>query len=186
MPFQYQRLQIPEVVCIETQKFEDDRGFFMETYRMSEFAANGIPPVLHQDNCSYSIRGTLRGIHYQKHPKAQGKLIMVLRGEVFDVAVDIRRGSPTCGQWVSAILSDDNLRMLYVPPGFAHGFYVLSEDALVVYKVTEEFTPELDRGISWNDPEIGIIWPDGRPILSPKDTRLPPLKDADNNFVYGV
>ena len=178
MSFQFQRLEIPGVVLIEGQRFEDDRGFFLETYQMSEFSANGIPPAFVQDNYSHSVRGVLRGLHYQKHPKAQGKLVMVLKGQIFDVAVDIRERASTYGKWVGVVLSADNLRMLYIPPGFAHGFYVQSEEADVIYKVTEEYAPELDRGIIWNDPDIGVQWPITEPILSPKDARLPFLKQA--------
>lgn len=182
MSFRFRRLEIPEVVLIEAHNIEDDRGFFLETYRMSVFSANGISQAFVQDNYSHSIRGVLRGLHYQKRPKAQGKLVMALRGQIFDVAVDIRKGSPTYRKWVGMVLSADNFRMLYIPPGFAHGFCVLSGEAGVVYKVTEEYVPELDRGITWNDPEIAIQWPITKPILSPRDARLPLLKEADNNF----
>jgi len=178
MPFRFQRLEIPEVVLIEPQSIEDDRGFFMETYRMSEFSANGISPAFAQDNYSHSVRGVLRGLHYQKHPKAQGKLVMVLKGQIFDAAVDIRKSSATYGKWVGIVLSADNPRMLYIPPGFAHGFCVLSEEADVIYKVTEEYAPEFDRGIIWNDSGIAIQWPITEPILSPKDARLPSLKQG--------
>jgi dTDP-4-dehydrorhamnose 3,5-epimerase len=184
MPFRFQRLEIPEVILIEAQAFEDERGFFSETYKRSEFQACGLPEVFVQDNYSYSIHGVLRGLHYQKHPKAQGKLVKVIRGEIFDAAVDIRKGSPTYGRWVGTILSDRNCRMLYVPVGFAHGLCVLSKDADVLYKVTAEYAQELDRGIRWNDPDLGIRWPVHNPVLSPKDARLPCLKDADHNFVY--
>lgn len=184
MPFQFQRLEIPEVILIEAKAFGDHRGFFMEIYKRSEFEVHGIPTDFVQDNYSYSVRGVLRGLHYQKHPKAQGKLIFVVRGEIFDVAVDIRKGSPTYGKWVGVVLSGQNRRLLYVPAGFAHGFCVLSEEAYVVYKVTNEYAPELDRGILWSDPTLGIPWPIKQPILSPKDAQLPLLKDADNNFVY--
>lgn len=184
MPFRFQRLDIPDVILIEPRTFEDQRGFFMETYKRSDFAANGITGEFVQSNYSHSIRGTLRGLHCQKPPRAQGKLVMALRGEVFDVAVDIRQGSPTYGQWVSAILSDENFHMLYIPVGFAHGFCVLSEEADFVYLVTAEYAPELDSGILWNDPAIGIQWPIAEPMLSPKDARLPLLQDADVDFVY--
>jgi dTDP-4-dehydrorhamnose 3,5-epimerase len=182
VPFQFHRLEIPEVVLIEAQQYRDDRGFFAETYKLSEFAAHGIPHAFVQDNLSHSARGVLRGLHYQKQPKAQGKLVTVLKGRVFDVAVDIRHGSPTYRQWVGMELSGENCRMLYIPTGFAHGFCVLSETADVVYKVTEEYARDLDRGIVWNDPEIGIQWPVSKPILSPKDAALPLLREADNNF----
>jgi len=182
MPFRFQRLEIPEVISIEIQKFGDSRGFFMETYKKSDFVAYGIIETFVQDNCSYSVRGVLRGLHYQRDPKAQGKLVIALKGQIFDVAVDIRRDSPTYGKWVSEVLSADNLRMLYIPPGFAHGFCVLSNDTIVAYKVTQEYAPKFDRGIIWNDPEIGIQWPITEPILSPKDARFPSLLSASDDF----
>ena len=184
MPFRFQRLDIPDIVLIEPKAFGDQRGFFMETYKRSEFAANGIPCEFVQDNYSHSIQGVLRGLHYQRPPAAQGKLVMALAGEVFDVAVDIRTGSPTYGQWVSAVLSSENLQMLYIPVGFAHGFCALSDEASFVYKVTAEYNSELDSGILWNDPVIGIKWPVPKPKLSPKDARLPPLREAGADFVY--
>ncbi len=184
MPFRFQRLQIPEVILVQIQSNQDARGFFRETYKQSEFVANGIPATFVQDNHSHSTRGVLRGLHYQKNPKAQGKLVMAMTGEILDVAVDIRKGSPTYGKWVGQILSAENGCMLYIPPGFAHGLCVLSEQADVVYKVTAEYALELDRGILWNDPAIGIDWRVTHPSLSPKDARLPLLRDADNNFEY--
>jgi dTDP-4-dehydrorhamnose 3,5-epimerase len=180
--FQFQRLEIPDVILIEAQQFEDNRGFFAETYKLSEFAAWGLSTAFVQDNLSHSTRGVLRGLHYQKHPRAQGKLVTVLSGRIFDVAVDIRRASATYGRWVGMELSGENCRMLYVPPGFAHGFCVLSETADVVYKVTDEYAHEFDRGIVWNDPDIEVRWPVSEPLLSLKDAQLPLLKDADNNF----
>ncbi len=182
MPFQFQKLEIPGLVLVEAQQFGDERGFFMEVYKRSEFAAHGIPETFVQANLSFSARGVLRGLHYQKRPQAQGKLVMALTGQIYDVAVDIRRGSPTYGRWLSLELSADNGRMLYVPAGLAHGFCVLSEQAHVLYQVTDEYARELDRGIAWNDPEIGIRWPIDEPILSVKDAGLPPLAQADNNF----
>lgn len=184
MPFRFHRLAIPDLILVEVQQFGDHRGFFMETYKHSEFAANGIAERFVQDNYSHSARGVLRGLHYQKHPQAQGKLVMVLQGEIFDAAVDIRRESPTYGQWVGMNLSAQRSEMLYIPPGFAHGFCVLSETADFTYKVTGEYAAELDRGIIWNDPIIGIAWPISAPLLSAKDARLPTLEEADNNFVY--
>jgi dTDP-4-dehydrorhamnose 3,5-epimerase len=184
MPFQFTRLDIPDVLLIEPRTFKDQRGFFMETYKKSEFAANGISGEFVQSNYSHSTRGTLRGMHYQKHLQAQGKLVMALRGKVFDVGVDIRKGSPTYGQWVGAILSDQNFHMLYVPVGFAHGFCVLSDEADLVYQVTAEYAPKLERGIVWNDPTIGIQWPISEPMLSPKDAQLPLLQEADIDFVF--
>lgn len=185
MPFRFERLEIPDVVLIEPRGFEDARGFFMETYRRSEFEAHGVPGPFVQDNYSFSVRNVLRGLHYQKNPSAQAKLVMVVRGSVFDVAVDLRRGSPTFGKWVGQVLTEENRRMLYVPVGFAHGFCVLSKDARVLYKVTAEYDPDLDGGVIWNEPEIGIRWPIEKPILSEKDSRLPRLSEADHNFEYG-
>jgi dTDP-4-dehydrorhamnose 3,5-epimerase len=186
MPFRFERLEIPELVFIQAQRFEDNRGFFLETYRASEFAAHGIPANFVQDNLSHSVHGVLRGLHYQKRPKAQGKLVMVLSGEILDVAVDIRRGSPTYGRWAGVRLSADRGDMIYVPAGFAHGFCVISQEAKVLYKVTDDYAPKLDRGIVWNDPAIGIKWPTADPVLSKKDAQLPLLKDADHNFEYGA
>lgn len=184
MSFRFQRLEIPAVVLIEAQPSKDDRGFFVETYKRSDFSANGILGVFVQDNCSHSVRGTLRGLHYQKHPKAQAKLMMAVKGEIFDVAVDIRQGSPSYGQWVAVVLAAQRFQMLYIPAGFAHGYCVMSEEADVVYKVTNEYAPELDRGILWNDPTIGIQWPVSEPILSAKDARLPLLREAESKFVW--
>lgn len=184
MPFRFTRLEIPEVVLIEPAVFPDERGFFMEAYKYSEFAAFGISERFRQDNHSRSRKGVLRGLHYQNPPKAQGKLVRAVAGEIFDVAVDIRKGSPTYGRWVGATLSAENKAMLYIPAGFAHGFCVLSEAAEVLYKTTEEYAPECEAGIIWNDPEIGIRWPVEDPIISPKDARWPPLKEAVNGFTY--
>ena len=184
MPFQFQRLSIPEVVLVVPQTFGDQRGFFMEMYKRSEFVSNGVAGEFVQDNYSHSARGVLRGLHYQKPPAAQGKLVMVIHGEVFDVAADIRRGSPTYGRWVGVVLSDKNPQMLYVPEGFAHGFCVLSKAAGFIYKVTAEYASELDSGILWNDPSIGIEWPISEPRLSPRDAQLPRLSEADVDFVF--
>jgi dTDP-4-dehydrorhamnose 3,5-epimerase len=185
MPFQFQRLAIPDVLLVEAQTFDDHRGFFMETYKRSDFAAHGIGDAFVQCNRSHSVRGVLRGLHYQIHPRAQAKLVSVLLGEIFDVAVDIRHGSPTYGRWVGERLSGQNRRMLYVPVGFAHGFCALSDGAEVLYMVTDEYAPECDRGLLWNDPDIGIDWPIADPILSAKDAQLPTLRQADNNFALG-
>ena len=172
-------------LLVEPRVFPDQRGFIMETYKRSDFEANGIPDQFVQDNYSHSIKGTLRGLHYQKLPRAQGKRVLVIQGEIFDVAVDIRNGSPIYGHWVGEALSSTNHQMLWIPVGFAHGFCVLSQEADVVYKVTGgEYAPDLERGIIWNDQEIGICWPVATPFLSEKDAILPPLKEADHNFVY--
>jgi dTDP-4-dehydrorhamnose 3,5-epimerase len=184
MPFEFQGLAIPGVVLVKARRFEDNRGYFRETYRSSDFGRNGIPDTFVQDNLSYSVARVLRGLHYQKNPQAQGKLVEALLGRVFDVAVDIRIGSPTYRQWVAIELAADNGHMLYVPPGFAHGFCVLSGEAIVAYKATQEYAPELDRGIRWDDPEIGVEWPISEPLLSPKDAALPLLREADNDFLF--
>ncbi len=181
MPFKFKRLSIPDVILIEPRVFGDDRGFFMETYKKSDFLKVGIKEEFVQDNHSKSIKGVLRGLHYQLEPKAQGKLVRCIRGKIFDVAVDIRKNSPTFKKWVGVELSEDNKLMVYVPPGFAHGFLTLSEEAEVLYKTTEEYAPELDSGIIWNDEDIGVNWPVDmvdRIILSEKDKKLPNLKNA--------
>ncbi|HLW59433.1 MAG TPA: dTDP-4-dehydrorhamnose 3,5-epimerase [bacterium] len=184
MPFRFERLEIPDLILIESTVLPDGRGFFMETYKRSEFVDAGISATFLQDNYSHSTGGVLRGLHYQKHPRAQAKLVTVLHGEIFDVAVDIRRGSPTFQRWVAVTLSAGNRRMLYVPVGFAHGFCTLSDQADVVYRVTAEYAPDADRGILWNDPDLQVTWPIPHPVLSPKDARLPLFRDADSNFVY--
>jgi dTDP-4-dehydrorhamnose 3,5-epimerase len=177
MPFRFTRLEIPDIVLIEPVSFPDGRGFFMETYKYSDFAAFGIRENFVQDNHSFSAQGVLRGLHYQKEPMAQGKLIRCLQGAIFDVAVDIRRASPGFGRWIGAELSAENRHMLYVPPGFAHGFMVLSDMAEIQYKCTREYSPLHERGIIWNDADIGIEWPLADPVLSAKDKLLPGLKD---------
>jgi len=163
--------EIPDVILIQPKVFGDQRGFFMETYQAKKFAEAGIAYDFVQDNHSGSTRGTLRGLHYQIQC-TQGKLIRVVAGEIFDVAVDLRRNSPSFGKWVGDFLSAENKHQLWIPPGFAHGFYVLSQEAEVIYKATNFYTPEWERTLSWDDPEIGIKWPliDGQdPILSEKD-----------------
>ncbi len=182
MPFEFHRLEIPDVVFVKARRFPDGRGFFQEMYKASAFAEHGIPNIFVQDNLSHSEQGVLRGLHYQTAPHAQGKLVMVLHGRVYDVAVDIRRGSPTFGRWVGCELTAEGGEMLWVPPGFAHGFCVLSEEADLLYKVTDEYAPDCERGIAWNDPEIGVEWPVDEPQLSPRDTGLPRLRDADIDF----
>lgn len=184
MPFHFKNLEIPEIILIDTKVFKDERGFFMEIYKHSEFARNGIEEHFVQDNYSRSSIGVLRGLHYQKNPNAQGKLVHCVKGKIFDVAVDIRKGSPTYGQWAGVELSEENRLMLYVPPAFAHGFVVLSESADIMYKCTREYSPADDRGIIWNDPDINIRWPVSSPLLSEKDGSHPALKDAENNFKY--
>jgi len=172
---------IPDVVVVESQVFRDDRGFFTEIYHANKFEEFGITDHFVQDNYSASFKGTLRGLHYQiKHP--QGKLVRVVVGEIFDVAVDLRRGSSTFGKWVSNFLSAENKLLLWVPQGFAHGFYVLSDWAEVLYKVTDFYSQEWDRTLIWNDPKVGITWPIGEgesPTLSAKDARGKTLAEAE-------
>src|SRR2546426_4560628 len=184
MPFKFTKMDIPGVILVEAKAFPDERGFFMESFQASAFEANGISTRFVQDNYSHSIKGVLRGLHYQKNPKAQAKLVMPIRGEIFDVAVDIRKGSPTYGKWIGETLSDKNHRLLYVPEGFAHGFLAMSNEADVLYKVNSEYSAESERGILWNDPEVGVKWPIDKPILSKKDMEQPLLKNADNNLAY--
>ena len=166
---------IPEVVVVEPAVFPDDRGFFLEVYHQRKFEEGGLPGTFVQDNHSHSIRGTLRGLHAQlRNP--QGKLVRAVVGEIFDVAVDIRPDSPTFGRWVGEILSGENFRQLWVPPGFAHGFCVLSETAHVQYKCTELYDREDEIALVWNDPEVAIAWPVEAPLLSPKDLAAPTLE----------
>ena len=166
------------VLVIEPVVFGDKRGFFAETYHQKRYDEWGITSVFVQDNISSSIRGTLRGLHFQRPPHAQAKMVQVIVGEIFDVAVDIRRGSPTFGQWTGMRLSDENKRQLYVPEGFAHGFCVLSETALVLYKCNNYYAPESEGGVTWSDPALGIDWPVEDPLLSVKDAKYPLLKDV--------
>jgi dTDP-4-dehydrorhamnose 3,5-epimerase len=184
MPFTFKRLDIPEVVLIEPKVFKDARGLFMETYKMPDFGTAGIKGNFVQENHSRSSNGVLRGLHYQNPPSAQGKLVRVIRGKIFDVAVDIRKNSPTWGKWVGVILSEENKNAIYAPEGFAHGFCVLSEIAEVIYKTTDVYCPESEAGIIWNDAELNIEWPVSAPILSEKDKKLPTLKNADIRFYY--
>lgn len=173
--------KIPEVIIIEPQVFGDERGFFMETWRAERFAEAGITQPFVQDNHSRSRQGILRGLHYQIQ-QPQGKLVRVVRGEVFDVAVDLRRSSPSFGQWVGVILSEENKKQLWIPPGFAHGFYVVSESADFVYKCTDYYAPEYERSLRWDDPDLAIDWPlvDGRaPQLSDKDAQGLAFSEAE-------
>ncbi len=186
MPFEFVPLSLRDVVLIKPQVLDDGRGFFLELYKHSNFVRSGIGAHFVQDNYSRSAKGVLRGLHYQKNPKAQGKLVTCTKGSIYDVAVDIRRGSPQYGTWVGVELSEENKHLLYVPPGFAHGFQVLSETAEVLYKCTTEYSPSDERGIIWNDPDIGIVWPLKDLLLSEKDKVHPFLKDADNNFVISA
>lgn len=160
---------LPGVLLLEPRVFRDERGHFLETWLAGRYEDAGLPPVFVQDNVSVSHRGVLRGLHFQ-HPHAQGKLVSVLRGAVFDVAVDVRRGSPTFGRWFGAELSAENARQLWIPPGFAHGFQVVSEeDAVFLYKCTERYAPAAEHTLRWDDPAVGVRWPLAEPILSVKD-----------------
>jgi len=173
--------ELPGVLIIEPKVFGDDRGFFMETYQRVRYAEHGIAEDLVQDNLSFSRRGVLRGLHLQ-WPYPQGKLVQVFKGEVFDVAVDLRRGSPTFGRWVGERLSGENKRQLWIPAGFAHGFCVTSFDALFAYKCSELYHPETELSVRWDDPDIGIDWPlDGEPDLSPKDVAAALLRDIPDD-----
>jgi len=178
---QFTPLEIRDVVLVTPRVFEDERGFFMESFREDRFIAAGITARFVQDNHSASSRGVLRGLHYQVQ-QAQGKLLRCVAGEIFDVAVDLRRSSPTFGRWVSAVLSAQNKQMLWVPPGFAHGFYVMSERAELLYKASDYYAPQHERSLLWNDLALGIPWPlvDGQPpILSKKDAEGMPLSQAE-------
>lgn len=173
------------VVIVEPNIFGDHRGWFMESYNESVYINAGFNIKFVQDNHSFSSeKGTLRGLHYQLNPKAQSKLVRCTRGTIFDVAVDIRKGSPTFGEWFGIELSADNKKQLFIPEGFAHGFMTLTDNVEVQYKVDNLFSPECDRGIMWNDPNIGIKWPVDNPILSEKDQNAPFLKDAESHFSF--
>ncbi len=172
-------LEIPDVVLVRPLRHRDPRGHFAELYRRSVYATAGIDVRFVQDNLARSGAGVLRGLHYQRPPRAQGKLVQVTRGRVFDVAVDLREGSATQGTWVAQELSADQGDLLWIPPGFAHGYVVLGSGADVAYRVTEEYDPELDAGVRWNDPDLAIPWPIVDPIVSERDRALPLLADAE-------
>ena len=184
MSFTFKKLSIPDVIIIEPKIFPDERGAFFELFKQSIFEQNEINVKYVQDNISVSNLNVLRGLHFQKTPKSQAKLITVLQGEIFDVAVDIRKNSPTYGKWVGEILSETNRKLLFIPEGFAHGFCTLRENTIVMYKVSNEYSSELERSIIWNDPEINISWPIKNPILSEKDSQATILKNVDNNFEF--
>jgi dTDP-4-dehydrorhamnose 3,5-epimerase len=169
--------ELEGVLIIEPQAFGDDRGFFMEIFQKQRYRGAGIETEFVQDNISHSMRNTLRGLHYQ-HPHDQAKLVQVLQGEVYDVAVDIRQGSPTFGRWVGVNLSAENRRQFFLPAGFAHGFCVLSTTALFLYKCSDFYAPEAEGGICWNDPDLDISWPVKTPILSERDSRFSPLRQV--------
>jgi len=178
------KTRLPGVLIIEPRVFQDARGFFFESYNRRDYVAQGITDIFVQDNHSRSVRGTLRGLHYQVAP-GQAKLVRVVEGEAFDVAVDIRQGSPTFGQWEGVVLSAENHRQVYIPVGFAHGFCVTSEVAQFLYKCSNYYDPAAERGIAWDDPDLAISWPTEAPILSERDRRHPRLADAGRDFEYG-
>ncbi|HVU02381.1 MAG TPA: dTDP-4-dehydrorhamnose 3,5-epimerase [Polyangiaceae bacterium] len=184
MPVKIEKTEIPDVCIVETGVVRDDRGFFSETHSRVTWKAAGLDPVFVQDNLSESRKGTLRGLHYQLEPRAMGKLVRVVRGSVFDVAVDVRRGSPWFGKWVGRTLSAENRLALWVPAGFAHGFLALEDGTLVTYKCTDTHAPEAERAIHHGDPAIGIAWPITPTLVAPKDQAAPPLAQAEYNFVY--
>jgi dTDP-4-dehydrorhamnose 3,5-epimerase len=184
MAFVFKPMSLPGVVYVEPRVHRDPRGFFVELFKSSEFAKNGIPANFAQVNQSKSQKDVLRGLHYQLSAAGQGKLVTVISGEIFDVAVDIRKGSPHYGQWVSARLDAVSKNMLYIPEGFLHGFCVLSPEAEIVYFCTREYAPAFDRSVRWNDPAIGIDWPVMKPVLSAKDSESPLLINAENDFIY--
>lgn len=177
-------LELPEVLLLAPRRFDDDRGHFLETWSTARYADAGVGGPFVQDNVSVSQRGVLRGLHFQ-HPDGQGKLVSVLRGRVFDVAVDVRRGSPTFGRWVGAELSDRDNHQLWVPAGFAHGFQVLSDEAVFAYKCTAPYAPAHERTIRWDDPAIGIRWPGPAPRLSAKDAAAPRLAELPRDHLPG-
>jgi dTDP-4-dehydrorhamnose 3,5-epimerase len=175
--------KLPDVYIIEPNVYTDVRGFFMETYNSNSFNKQGLRFSFIQDNHSLSIEeGTIRGLHYQKNPSAQTKLVSVISGAIYDIVVDIRQSSPTFGHWIGEVLSQENKRQMLVPRGFAHGFCTLQPNTQVFYKADQLYSPEHERGILWNDPTLCIDWPTAHPILSDKDQRQPLLKDADINF----
>ncbi len=179
MPFEFEKQKIEDVILIKPKVFGDNRGFFMESYKKSDFYANDIDVEFNQDNHSKSTKGVLRGLHYQAAPYEQAKIVRCTKGRIYDVAVDIRPNSKTFGQYVKVELSEDNKHMLYIPAGFAHGFVALSDEVELLYKASGEYNPQADRGILWNDPDINIDWEiDFNPILSEKDSKQPTLKEV--------
>ena len=183
MTLRFEPTAIPGVILVEPRVHRDDRGFFLETWQVEKYRAGGIDAVFVQDNHSRSTRGTLRGLHAQAPPHAQGKLVRVIEGEVYDVAVDARRGSPTFGKFAAAVLSEENFHQLWVPPGLLHGFVVTSDTAQVEYKCTGPYVPHAEFSVVWNDPDIAIPWPVDEPLLSEKDRRAPRLRDVDDRLI---
>jgi len=181
MPFSYELFTLEGLILVKPKVYADERGYFMELFKSSDMQVGGITGEFLQDNLSYSRKGTVRGLHYQMKPKMQGKLVTCLRGAIYDVAVDIRVGSPTFGKWIAVELSEENHHLLWIPEGFAHGFMVLSEEAMVLYKVSgSEYSPEHDAGIRWDDPELNVDWPIkdvAKLVISEKDKHLPTLRE---------
>ena len=175
MKYDFKRLSIPDLILVSPKIYGDERGFFYELYKESVFIENGVTTKFVQDNISFSKQNVIRGLHYQSNPKAQAKLVSVITGEIFDVAVDIRKDSATFGKWVGETLSENNRKSLFIPEGFAHGFCVTSDTATVIYKVSNEYSPENERGIIWNDSTISINWPVENPTVTERDAKFPPL-----------
>jgi dTDP-4-dehydrorhamnose 3,5-epimerase len=184
MPVKIKPLEIPDVLVIEMGLIRDERGFFAELYSAKVLESQGFHDTFLQDNLSCSRKGTVRGLHYQLEPHGMGKLVRALSGAVFDVAVDIRRGSPTFGKWVGRTLTLDNREALWIPPGFAHGFMALEDSTLLLYKCTATHAPEAERAINYADPAIGIAWPMQPTLVAAKDMAAPPLASAEYNFEY--
>lgn len=185
MPFEFEKQSIEDVILVKPKVFGDNRGFFMETYKKSEFVANGINVEFTQDNHSKSTKGVLRGLHYQAKPYGQAKLVRCVKGRIYDVAVDIRKNSKTFGQYVKVELSEENRNMVFIPEGFAHGFVALTDDVEILYKTSGEYAPQADRGIIWNDKEINIDWRiDFLPILSDKDKYQSELSEINKEELY--
>lgn len=184
MPFEFERQSINDVILVKPKVFGDNRGFFLESYKKSDFFANGIDVEFNQDNHSKSVKGVLRGLHYQKAPYAQAKLVRCSKGRIYDVAVDIRPESKTFGKYVKVELSEENKHMLYIPEGFAHGFVALTDEVEILYKASGEYNPQADRGILWCDKDIDIDWEiDFEPILSEKDKIQPRLKEINREEI---
>lgn len=183
MSFEFEKFEIEGLMLVKPKVFGDNRGFFMETYKKSDFLKNGIEVEFVQDNHSKSCKGVLRGLHYQAAPKSQAKLVRCTKGRIYDIAVDLRKDSKTFSKWLKVELSEDNKNMLYIPEGFAHGFVVLSDVAELIYKTSTEFCPEFDRGLLWNDNTINIDWGIDNPILSEKDKIQPTLKNINKEEI---
>lgn len=188
MAIRVEKLKIPGLLVITSEIHSDERGFFMETYKKSDFHEAGFREIFVQDNISMSKKGTIRGLHYQLEPKAQGKLLRVFTGKIFEVAVDIRKNSPTFGRWAGVMLTPESGKAFWIPPGFAAGMATLENGSILSYKTTDEYSKEHERGIRWNDPDIVIDWPAeiSSPIISDKDKKHPFLKEAEINFIFRV